>query len=128
MTDKDYAQNLEQHLLKRIEKITEVVMVKNSKLDNCFDFLIRLGLKANDIDSIYYGLDDVDSELLMTKLDPNKTPLQKITIGLTENDLQQEFNSVVYHDTSFSWIYPDQHGQDIEVEFINQDKQDEEED
>lgn len=52
----------------------------------------------------------------------------KITIGISEDDLQEDFHDVVYRGADFKWTYLDEEtGEDIDVHFVPQSQLDEEE-
>jgi len=52
----------------------------------------------------------------------------KITIGISEEDLQEGFHDVVYSNGEFNWVYPDETtGEDVDVRFISQQQLEQEE-
>jgi len=56
-----------QDLIKRVESITEKVIIKDTKLTNLYRYMDSLGIKTDDIDAIANGTtDDLDREFLLT--------------------------------------------------------------
>lgn len=56
-----------QDLIKRVESITEKVIIKDTKLTNLYRYMDSLGIKTDDIDAIANGtIDELDREFLLT--------------------------------------------------------------
>ena len=64
-----------QDLIKRVESITEKVIIKDTKLTNLYQFLDSLGVTTDEIDKVANGtMDDIDRTFLASSIeDRDKT-------------------------------------------------------
>lgn len=48
--------------------------------------------------------------------------MQAVEIPITENDLQNEFQDLVYNGKEFEWIFQDQDNNDVTIRFTKEEE------
>ena len=66
-----------QDLIKRVESITEKVIIKDTKLTNLYQFLDSLGVTTDEIDKVANGtMDDIDRTFLASSIEDGEKLLK----------------------------------------------------
>jgi len=83
-----------QDLIKRVESITEKVIIKDTKLTNLYQFLDSLGVTTDEIDKVANGtMDDIDRTFLASSIEDGEKLLKPFSFYVDFNSSHVTVNA-----------------------------------